>query len=261
MDEPELTSEDKHEGDRRERSTIGFPYDDLDSAIEVARGVHACGGSCGTDQLAAELRYSSVDNGAFRSRISTARHFGLISVSRGSVALTDLGSRVVDPQSIERAKAEAFLAVPLYRAVHEEYRGYTLPPTHGLEAKFVELGVAAKQKDKARQAFHRSAQQAGFFSKGTNRLVEPTFTPVGDSPNNFTEQNGWPATQQSATWSTQHEQQHPLIKGLMETLPSPGSVWSDGERKEWLRAAESIFALIYKAERPALPAGDSYRDA
>jgi hypothetical protein len=46
-------------------------------------------------------------------------------------------------------------------------------PAASLEREIVELGVAEKQKDKARQVFERSADQAGFFEHGPNRLVMP----------------------------------------------------------------------------------------
>jgi hypothetical protein len=35
------------------------------------------------------------------------------------------------------------------------------------------MGVAPKQKGKARQAFQRSANSAGYFWSGPNRLVRP----------------------------------------------------------------------------------------
>ncbi len=42
--------------ERRGRSTIVFPYDHLDSAVNVARVVHTeLGGRCQADQLAAKL--------------------------------------------------------------------------------------------------------------------------------------------------------------------------------------------------------------
>jgi hypothetical protein len=37
----------------------------------------------------------------------------------------------------------------------------------------VALGVAEKTKDRARQLFERSAEHAGFFAHGRNRLVMP----------------------------------------------------------------------------------------
>ena len=39
---------------------------------------------------------------------------------------------------------------------------------------------------------------------------------------------------------------HPFFRGLLETLPEPGSEWSRKEREQWLETARNIFALIYK---------------
>ena len=38
----------------------------------------------------------------------------------------------------------------------------------------------------------------------------------------------------------------PLIQALVDKLPRPNSVWSTGDRAQWLRAAAIIFNLIYK---------------
>src|SRR5579871_662233 len=79
---------------KRERSTIAFPYLDLDDAVEVAKGVHSAGGaSCRTEQLAGHLK-QAVDNSMFQLRLNTARIFGLVTYGKGTVALTPLGSRV-----------------------------------------------------------------------------------------------------------------------------------------------------------------------
>lgn len=38
-----------------------------------------------------------------------------------------------------------------------------------------------------------------------------------------------------------------LIRGLVNRLPKPDSTWSLDNRAKWLRAAASIFGLVYKA--------------
>lgn len=38
---------------------------------------------------------------------------------------------------------------------------------------------------------------------------------------------------------------HPLVQGLLECLPEVGSRWSVDDRSHWLRAASSIFDLLY----------------
>jgi hypothetical protein len=65
------------------------------------------------------------------------------------------------------------MAVPLYSAIYEKYKGHLLPPMKALEREMLSLGVSSKQTDKARQAFERSARQAGFFEAGDDRLVRP----------------------------------------------------------------------------------------
>ncbi|MCY3602224.1 MAG: hypothetical protein OXH12_04005 [Chloroflexi bacterium] len=242
---------------KRERSSITFPYDDLSSAVGVARAVHENGGGhCQLDQLAAWLKYSAVENGAFRQKANTARIFGLVTMSRGTVELTPLGHRIVDPAQEQAARIEAFLAVPLYAKAYEEFLGKTLPSSvQGLENAFARFGVSTKQTAKARQAFQRSAKQAGFFDTGSDRLVEPSVRRTQHGSTIESEEAA--ALEQHVEPSTDHApaagQLHPLIRGLVQTLPDPGSMWSETERDQWLAAAKANFALIYKVERPALP--------
>lgn len=39
-----------------------------------------------------------------------------------------------------------------------------------------------------------------------------------------------------------------LVQGLIDRLPKPESVWPLNDRAKWLRTADSIFNLVYKAE-------------
>lgn len=241
---------------KRGRSTIAFPYGDLNNAVEVARAIYKnSGDQCTIEQLAAWLGHDSVDSGAFNLKMATARTFGLIETSRGQVSLTPSGTEIVDPQREHNARVQAFLHVPLYQEIFEKYKGRLLPPDVGLEREMVNLGVSPKQKDKARQAFQRSAEQAGFFSQGRDRLV----LPVGSSSSLVESPQLETAPLPSAEPTTRHPRfgaggtgggsDHPLLQGLFETLPEPGTVWSDEERREWLDAAEKIFGLVYKKTR------------
>lgn len=161
---------------KNERSAIEFPYLDLDTAIEVARAVYnrAGLGSSEIDELAAEM--GQTVSGAFRLKTGTAKMFGFLDKdSRSLFKLSDLGQRVVSAETESQARAEAFLNIPLYKAVFDKYRGKLLPPPKALEREMAGLGVAQKQTDKARQVFERSARQAGFFAQGDERLVQPRF--------------------------------------------------------------------------------------
>src|SRR5207237_6915037 len=88
------------------------------------------------------------------------------------------------------AKADAFLRVPLYSAIYERYKDGVLPPAKTLETEIVGLGVAEKQKTRARQAFERSAQASGYFEHGNNRLVRPGVAPVDPAKSEETPRHG-----------------------------------------------------------------------
>ena len=181
--------------------------------------------------------------------------FRLTLNERGSVALTPIGRRITDSATETEARADAFLAVPLYQAIYEKYRGYSLPPPAALEREMGLLGVSSKQTDKARQAFMRSAKQAGFFTHGEDRLVKPSFgsapttkpiePPPEDKPKDKPRGGGDPP-----------DGLHPFIAGLLRSLPKPAfdedgtpqTDWTASARVKWLQTAANIFDLIYKGE-------------
>jgi hypothetical protein len=224
-----------------ERSTIEFPYLDLDDAVQVAKGIHQIGGtSCELVQLAAELK-QAVNGGGFRARIVAARVYGVITSDRGTATLTDLGKRIADPTQEKAARADAFLTVPLYRAIYDKFKGAALPPVSALEAEIVALGVGSKLKDKARQVFQRSAREGGFFAYGTDRLVMPsTFgrPPKGEGATHE-------VRDQTRRITPVEEELHPFIQGLLRKLPTPDTDWPIDSRSKWLETAANIFDLMY----------------
>jgi hypothetical protein len=237
--------EDENQEDKRERSTIEFPYLDLDAAIEVAKGVHQVSGtSCGWDQLAAKMGQTA-KGGGFRLRVMTAKTFGLVTYGQGTVTLTELGQRLNDPQQEKAAKADSFLRVPLYNKIYEQFKNGTLPPADALENEIVKMGVAPKQKGKARQAFQRSANSAGYFWSGSNRLVRPSIkssaatTPAVEPEPDTSEKK-------KKREDDDTDRRHPLIEGLLKELPLPQAEWTTEDRKKWLEMASTIFNVIYK---------------
>ncbi len=248
--------EEAAKGDKveRERSRIEFPYYSLDEAIKLAKGVFDLGTNCQIDQLAGHLDQSA-KGGGFRVKLMAARTFGLINYTQGNVSLTDLGSQIVEPDQEREARAQSFLKVPLYNAIYEQFKGKTLPGDKGLEGAMVNLGVAAKQKDKARQAFNRSAKEAGFFAYGTTKLVYPV---LGSSDKGAPrdQKNGDaitplpPPTREGGSGGSGSggggDNLDPLIRGLLNTLPNPKSKWTIEGRKRWLQMALSIFDVMYE---------------
>lgn len=159
----------------RSTSNISFPYSDVGDGVKVAEGLLKGGGTAlSRDQLAAAMGQTP-GSGSFNTKVNTARIFGVMETTGGKYQLTELGFEIVDPDRQRDALITAFLNVPLYRRVYEEFRGKRLPPRpHGLERAFVTFGVAPKQTQKARLAFEKSARLAGFYPGGDeDRLVMP----------------------------------------------------------------------------------------
>ncbi|WP_340117373.1 hypothetical protein [Pelagibius sp. 7325] len=248
------TSANEASDNRREQSTIAFPYLDLDAAVEVANAVYNRSGlsGCDLDELAAEMKQTM--SGAFRLKTGTARTFELVErEGKSTVKLTNLGRQIVMADTERAARAEAFLRVPLYAEIYEKYKGHLLPPAKALEREMQSLGVARKQTDKARQAFERSARQAGYFEGGDDRLVRPR---MGPGQEKFGEKNNEPSSHAETTVAVDGNngrnsgevttgKNHPLIQGLLMTLPEPGENWDAEGRASWLRMAASIFDMIY----------------
>ncbi len=235
--------EDQTGEGKRERSKIDFPYADLNSSLEVAQAMHAHAGisTCGIDQLAAWMNTTEASS-TFRVKLSSAKTFGLVEGGKGTFKLTERGQRAVDPKTADAAKAEAFLAVELYRKVYDTFRGKMLPPTAALENQLEAFGVSAKQKDRARQVLERSAEQAGFFHSGRERLVAPgALNQKNETPPKPEESGGGKAEKQDS-------ELHPFIQGLLDKLPAPDTDWSIPDRIEWLEATVSIFNLMYKGK-------------
>jgi hypothetical protein len=229
----------------RIRSTIAFPYGSLKDAEEITRALHETwGGSASPEQLAGGMN-ASHRSGAFRLKTNTARTFGTIDSARGQLTLTQLGRRILDPQTRASARVEAFLHVPLFQKVYEEFKGVTLPPDTGLEYKMAGFGVSKKQTAKARQAFQRSAEQAGFFKHGKSRLVLPAnnvpFPQKPDPDEQLKERENMPPAPSSAAGGLPA----PLPE-LWRTLLLEGRSWSEEKTQEYVEAARKLYELLEK---------------
>lgn len=243
-------SQQPNEG-KRQSSSIEFPYADLDQVKKVAEAVRDVGGtSCDIEQLAAKLGQPST-SGTFKLRVFAARTFGLVKSERGTVTLKELGSRICDPDQSRAAGVEAFLGVPLYKAIYEQFKTVTLPGPEGLEGAIVNLGVVPKQKATARQVFLRSAKQAGFFDLVPNKLVMPVMGAAYPSQPPLPVKPNGDGGQQRVQRETESGI-HPFIQGLLATLPGPDTEWETQARVKWLQAAAGIFDLMYKSKNGGL---------
>jgi hypothetical protein len=117
-----------------------------------------------------------------------------------------------------------------------------------LERELVQIGVAEKQKHTARLVLERSAQYAGFFEHGKDRLVMPGVAPGGDERREAPKPDE-PERRPSSGAGGGGDNippRHPLIEGMFQSLPENGQPWSLEEAADWLHAAAYNLRFAYK---------------
>jgi hypothetical protein len=228
------------------RPKAPFPYVPLHDVTEMVGLIEKRGHSCRLDELAADLDQQKT-SGAFRGRLAAGRLFGAVRAESHDLVLTTLGLRMCAPDAKAAALAEAFLTVPLYKAIYDKYAGGKLPPSEGIEAEMRRLGVPDKQVQRARQVFARSADLAGYFGSGRDRLVRPSASTISArrGPGEPVSTAERPRVSQAEAVSMA---EHPLIQGLVAQLPSAGDRFTPQQRKRWLDAARINLELIYAAD-------------
>lgn len=237
--------------EKRQRSSIAFSYDDYDAAAEVAQAIHSNvgHGTCSMAQLAPWMK-QSVKSSGFRVQLAAARLFGLIdSNDTETYRLTPLGIRVVDPAQARAAKAEAFLNVPLFKALFEKYKGAVTPPNAALEREIVALGVSDKQKARARQVFESSARQTGFREHGPAQLVMPAV--VVPPPGVQTPPpggNGGGGGGNAGGGGDLDLDLDPLLIALLQKIPSQGEQWPKEKRLRWFKTFAMNVSQVYDAD-------------
>lgn len=108
---------------------------------------------------------------------------------------------------------------------------------------------------KCRTFFLHAAKQAG-VPIGTRILTSPAPRPAS---NGAARKKAKAPKVPEVRDETQHEtkkdkadhlagKNHPLVQGLLMTLPEPGKLWSVEGRASWLRMASSIFENIYQGK-------------
>ena len=241
-----------------QRSTVRFPYSALRDAEQIAQELHdRWGGTTTLHQLAGGMG-TSARGGTFRVKVGTGRTFGVVApADKGSLTLTDLGRKLLDPQTRAAARVEAFLGVPLFAQLVDAYKGSLLPPSSGLDQKISALGVSTKQASRARAAFLQSADEAGFFKISKERLVQPANLPnSGEREPNPT--NGDHAEKGAGGTGGNEMSQSSTSTPALPNLPAPlpelwltllrdGRSWSAEKTQEFVAAARKLQDLLAKS--------------
>lgn len=245
-------------GKQRARSGVSFPYWDLNSAVEVAKVMHErAGGVCGNEQLAILLEYSSINNGSFRTRVSSSKMFGLIEDTEDRrLRVSARGQRIVapvTPADERNARVEAFLAVDLFKRVFDRFNGTSLPETVGLRNLLQqEYSVVPDRIGPTVRILLDSGEQAGMFEAAGNRtrMTMPlgTATPAPASPPRPIPQAGTHETPRGSGGGGGGGDDSgidPAIVGLLKRLPVGGTPMTSKRRKALIDAFTNLVEFIY----------------
>ena len=185
----------------------------------------------------------SRQSGSLRLRVASARLFGLLGNDRGSAVLTNLGQRIVDPETSAEARVEAFLNVESYNRIYSDFQGQLMPSASALETALRNVGVAEKFATVARRVFIRSANYAGFVNRG--RLIRPTVHPSesaegDDASDSVHGVSGATAVSVEGVVTVTH----PVLRGLLEMLPEDGE-FENGVKGKWFDLFRGAFEMVY----------------
>ena len=253
---------DPKAGKPRSKSGVSFPYYDIDRSVDVVRVMHdKAGGSCDRAQLAALLNYSGVKNGGFLSRVAAAKMFGFIDEDDNRLRVTRRGQATVAPINdgdAERARAEAFMSVELFRKVFDRFNGQNLPAHAGLSNLLLnEYMVFQYRVAPTLKIMLDSADQAGLFRTAGNRsrMVTPLLpaqsaeaSRVGDAGKNNGHSASLPPTpagRRSGGGGDEPPDIHPAILGLLTDLPPAGTMITEKKRTSLIAAFTGLVGYLY----------------
>jgi hypothetical protein len=250
-------------GKKRRVSPTPAPYYNLALSIELAKVIHVKGGgSCDRTQLAALLGYKGIKNGSFLTRVAAAKAFGLVAQETDQLRLTPRGKTVSAPVTqaeADRAKIDAFLAVPLFKMVYDHCNGRPLPQAVGLKNLLTtEFQVVEDRAEPAVDVLLDSAEEAGFFRVAGNRsqMVMPLASTAQPQHAPPVPGGGIPTPDQSGRADTVRRGGNggggdgvdgiPLaIVGMLRELPPVGTTLTAKKRAAIIAAFSAFVALIY----------------
>lgn len=241
----------------RAESRVAYPFIPLTDVKEMLHLIKGQGGRYRFDGLADALGQVK-SSGAFRGRTGAGRMYGTVETEGHELVLTDLGRRACSPETEAAALAEAFLRVPLHQALYTRYarNGGKLPVESVIEADMMALGVPEAQVKIIRRVFLRSAETAGYFHAGKDRLSRP-LPADGEAAGGIqdpveTKDAGTDAGREGpdAGMTLQHE----WLRVLESKLPPEGEQFPRKQRQRWLELARVYIDLAYPDdEEPDVP--------
>lgn len=170
-----MSTEESDKEKKKGNRSSGYPAFSLEDCVDAVKKVkeELGGGFSSRDLIAKAMGYSGV-TGASGTKISACVHFGLLSRSGNTYALSDLSNRLLTPISDgEKAEAlvEAVNSPNLYNKLIEEYGGKALP--NMLENILSrQYDIINNSAQKAAEVFKKSLEYAGLLHNGVVQSQE-----------------------------------------------------------------------------------------
>ncbi|MFB0543287.1 MAG: hypothetical protein ACETVR_00750 [Candidatus Bathyarchaeia archaeon] len=153
---------------KKQRRGIRFPRFSLEEANRIAKIVQDGGGELTLRTIADTLKLSSTSSG-FQGRISSAKHFGLLTTKANIVKTTDLAKKILLPTSqveVKQGLSEAFLTFSVFKLLCEKFQNSVLPERSILENILVrQYGISDASKKVAYDVFIESGKFADQLSE------------------------------------------------------------------------------------------------
>jgi len=152
---------------KRQRSPRA-PVIDLEAALALAAKIYRTEGGAATPEAFAGLSGNSARSSRISLRISALRSYGLVEAQAGQLVLTPLAKSILtasSPEEEKNGKLRAFLNVPIFRRMAEDFRGKALSD-QAMIANHIHRQFRISQRNAPgwARAFLRSGDMARFFS-------------------------------------------------------------------------------------------------
>ncbi len=171
----------------RKRSVYLFPAYGFSTALDFARRVEEGGGGTLSEDVLAVGLGLSVKGSGFRLKSLTARQFHLLNKQGDTLSSTPTAKSILRPTSHSEAVngyRQAFMAIPLFRAVAERYRGQYLPDSQSLRNVLErEFQVDRGRVQQAEKLLMESARDTQVLTLSGDRAYLAVSGPSATAPN------------------------------------------------------------------------------
>lgn len=152
-----------------------YPPVDVNEALKFSAIVERLGARNVSEPiLLKDLGLTHPASTSFWKKVTSAKHFGLLSVDGKAYSLTERARLILRPKDEDSKKQfllETFLTPELYKELHEKFNGKQIPPLDTLSNILLhDHGINANVSSDAAEAFVESAKFVGLL--GDDNLLK-----------------------------------------------------------------------------------------